>query len=70
MTLEADQSRKPEVFGPSDFTQEVMREVLRQNAEVLRVLLSPMIYIPPKVGAEEMARMLKEPRVEPFPGSK
>jgi hypothetical protein len=62
MALEIDQLRKPEVLGPSGFAQEVMREILRQNAEILRVLLSPMIYLPPKVDAEEMARMLKEPR--------
>ena len=43
-----EQERKPVVLSPTDFAQEVTREILRQNAEILRTMLNPMIYVPPE----------------------
>ena len=37
----------PVAIEPTEFTQEVTREILRQNAEILKSLLNAMVYLPP-----------------------
>lgn len=47
MAIEPGQPGKIEFTGPSEFAQEVTREILRQNAEILRALLnSPRLFEP------------------------
>lgn len=50
-------SCRPVVLSPTDFAQEIMREILRQNADILRNLLNPMIYMPPENAAPDLSKL-------------
>lgn len=56
MTIEAQQMRKVEVLAPTEFAKEVTREILRQNATILKALLNPMVYMAPDASPTDLSK--------------
>ena len=50
---------EPVAIEPTEFAQEVTREILRQNAEILKSLLNPMVYVEPTNLDIDIPQLLK-----------